>query len=253
MRDEAERRIGHLYPDATGPDGEKLTPIAWIWARTVESPDPSWLGHVPLVASWTLSKRPGKPKVWIEPIIDRADMTISYAIRQGGEPSHDRTVESGNGRCVATGAAISGDYIKSESRAGRMGQQLIAVVAEGGSQPDCTPRTPADDGNCGELSAACLEARRQQSQRGADGRHGMQSMDWTQWWKLFTPQAADALTTFSDLLGEVSGRARWDASTTAGLDVDGVRLHEGGAGADAYADAVVTYLAFAIDKCADYW
>ena len=71
MRDEAERRIGHLYPDATGPDGEKLTPIAWIWARTVESPDPSWSGHVPLVASWTLAKRPGKPKVWIEPIVDR--------------------------------------------------------------------------------------------------------------------------------------------------------------------------------------
>ena len=51
MRDEAERRIGHLYPDATGPNGEKLTPIAWIWARTVESPDPTWNGHVPLVAS----------------------------------------------------------------------------------------------------------------------------------------------------------------------------------------------------------
>ena len=70
MRDEAQKRIGHLYPDATGPNGEKLTPIAWIWARTVESPDPSWSGHVPLVASWTLSKRPGKPKAWIEPIID---------------------------------------------------------------------------------------------------------------------------------------------------------------------------------------
>jgi len=41
MRDEAHKRIGHLYPDATGPDGEKLTPIAWIWARTVESPDPT--------------------------------------------------------------------------------------------------------------------------------------------------------------------------------------------------------------------
>ena len=57
MRDEAQRRIGHLYPDAAGPNGEKLTPIAWIWARTVESPDPSWSGHVPLVASWTLSKQ----------------------------------------------------------------------------------------------------------------------------------------------------------------------------------------------------
>ena len=87
MRDEAQRRIGHLYPDATGPNGEKLTPIAWIWARTVTSPDPSWSGHVPLVASWTLANRPGKPKVWIEPIIDRETQTIRYEIREGGEPS----------------------------------------------------------------------------------------------------------------------------------------------------------------------
>ena len=131
MRDEAQRRIGHLYPDATGPDGEKLTPIAWIWARTVQSPDPAWSGHVPLVASWVLANKPGKPKVWIEPIIDRDSQSISYEIREGGEPTHERTVNRGNGRCIATGATIPGDYIKSEGRAGRMGRQLIAVVAEG--------------------------------------------------------------------------------------------------------------------------
>ena len=112
MRDEAEQRIGHLYPDATGPDGEKLTPIAWIWARTVESPDPSWSGHVPLVASWTLSKKKGKPTVWIEPIIDRASQSISYQIREGGEPSHERTVDRGNGTCLATGAAIPAEHVR---------------------------------------------------------------------------------------------------------------------------------------------
>ena len=97
----------------------------------MESPDPSWSGHVPLVTSWTLAKRPGKPKVWIEPMIDREAMAINYVVRDGGEPSHDRTVNRGNGICIATGAAIPGDYIKSESRAGRMGKQLMAVVAEG--------------------------------------------------------------------------------------------------------------------------
>ena len=112
MRDEAHKRIGRLYPDATGPDGEKLTPIAWIWARTVESPDPSWSGHVPLVASWTLAKRPGKPKVWIEPIIDRETQTINYKIREGGEPTYERTCSGGKGTCLATGAAIPAPYIK---------------------------------------------------------------------------------------------------------------------------------------------
>ena len=131
VRDEAERRIGHLYPDATGPGGETLTPIAWVWARTVESPDPSWSGHVPLVASWTLSKKMGKPTLWIEPIIDRSTQTISYEIREGGEPSHERTVNRGNGTCIATGAAIPAAHIRSEGQGRRMSAQLMATVAEG--------------------------------------------------------------------------------------------------------------------------
>ncbi len=81
MRDEAKKRIGHLYPDATGPHGEMLTPIAWIWARTVESPDPTWKAQVPLVASWELLKRKGKPTIWVEPVIDRDAQTISYVVR----------------------------------------------------------------------------------------------------------------------------------------------------------------------------
>ncbi len=84
MRYEAERRIGHLYPDATGPNGEQLTPIAWIWARTVKSPDPAWDGHVPLVKSWTLRKaKKGKPEVWVEPVIDRVAQAIDYKVNYG--------------------------------------------------------------------------------------------------------------------------------------------------------------------------
>ena len=98
MRDEAQRRIGHLYPDATGPNGEKLTPIAWIWARTVESPDPSWSGHVPLVASWTLSRRPGKPTVWIEPIIDLEGHDDQLCDPRGRRATQSRgTVDRGGG------------------------------------------------------------------------------------------------------------------------------------------------------------
>ena len=84
MRDEASRRIGHLYPDAVGPNGETLTPIAWIWARTVKSPDPAWKGHVPLVSSWTLRKaKKGKPEVWVEPIVDHVTQTINYRVNYG--------------------------------------------------------------------------------------------------------------------------------------------------------------------------
>ncbi len=84
MRDEASRRIGHLYPDAVSPSGEAWTPVAWIWARTVESPDPAWKGHVPLVSSWTLRKaKKGKPEVWVEPVVDYAAQIINYKVTTG--------------------------------------------------------------------------------------------------------------------------------------------------------------------------
>ena len=249
MRDEAQRRIGHLYPHATGPDGEKFTPIAWIWARTVESPDPSWSGHVPLVASWTLAKRPGRPKVWIEPVVDRDAMTISYAIRTGGEPAYERTVNRGNGTCVATGAAIPVGYVKAEGVSGRMGSQLIALVAEGTrgrvycsatAHDQCTASCDVPEGSpAGDVT--------KNSRYMLPPPYGLD-----EWWKLFTTRQLVALTTFSGLLTEVGERVRRDASA-AGVASDEALLRDGGTGTRAYVDAVITYLAFAIDKCADYW
>ena len=247
MRDEAQKRIGNLYPNATGPNGEKLTPIAWIWARTVKSPDPSWSGHVPLVASWTLSKRRGKPKVWIEPIINRQTQTISYEIREGGEPSYGRTVTDGDARCIATGAAISGNYIKSESRAGRMGQQLMAVVAEGNRGRAYVPPT-VDDSAVADCEEPAWKPEGRNPEKLTGGTVYVYGLD--EWWKLFTTRQLVALTTFSDLLGQVATNVSADAAAE-GIADDGIRLRDGGRGAIAYADAVVTYLAFAIDKLAD--
>ena len=257
MRDEAERRIGHLYPDATGSNGEKLTPIAWIWARTVESPDPSWSGHVPLVASWTLAKRPGKPQVWIEPIIDRDTMTISYAIREGGEPSHGRTVSRGNGTCIATGTAIPGVAIDTEASAGRLDAVPIALVAEGDSG---RRYVSVDSEQEHAANAAATYRRRIRDEavpkgvtRGTFGGNAQgRYYGFFDFSDYFSDRQLVALTTFSDLLEEVAEQVRSDASA-AGLATNRARLSEGGRGANAYADAVVTYLAFAIDKCADYW
>lgn len=248
MRDEAARRIGHLYPDATGPDGEKLTPIAWIWARTVESPDPSWKGHVPLVASWILSKKKGQPTVWIEPIIDRDTQSISYEVRTGGEPGLERTVDRGGGRCIATGASLPYSYIRPEFQKGRVGQQLLAVVVEGPTgRAYCNP-TP-DQQEAADVAApknAVAGEIFDWPGRTNVVRYGMEC-----WEDLFTPRQLVALTTFSDLLGEVHERVVVDATAT-GMADDGQRLRDGGHGTTAYADALVTYLAFVIDRMADF-
>lgn len=250
MREEAHKRIGALYPSATGPDGEHLTPIAWIWARTVESPDPTWKGHVPLVATWELSKRAGKPVVFVEPQIDRETQTIEYRIRTGASTAApDRTVDRGNGVCVATGSAIPGDYIKSQSRAGLMGQQMIAVVAEASrGRAYCEPQ-PADVA-AAEVGEPKWIPQGRNPEKLTGGTVYVYGLD--EWHKLFSPRQLVALTTFSDLLPEIHRAVVADA-VAAGLELDGVRLRDGGSGAEAYADAIVTYLAFAIDKCADYW
>lgn len=247
MRDEALRRIGYLYPNVTTPEGDTLTPISWIWARTIESPDPAWNGRVPLVSSWVLANKKGKPKVWVEPVIDRERQTVSYRLREGGEPTHERTVKRGNGTCIATGSAIPGDLIKAEGRADRLGQQLIAIVAEGrGGRRYVAP----DDDQALAAASAAPEWRPagRNPEKLTGGTVFVYGLD--EWWKLFTPRQLVALTTFSDVLAEVRERVKQDG-VEAGMQT-GERLREGGDGAVAYADAVTTYLAFAIDKTLDF-
>ena len=249
MRDEAERQIGYLYPDVIGSDDEKLTPIAWIWARTVESPDPAWKGHVPLVASWVLRNKAGQPKVWIEPIIDKETQAISYRVREGGEPAYKRTVVRGNGTCIATGAVMSADYLRKEARSGRMGVHLMAVVVEGSSGK--TYCDVSNDEKLASLVKMPVDVPFQQLDLypRSISIH-LYGLDY--WYKLFTPRQLVALTTFSNLLEKVRIMIEEHAQT-AGLSKDGIRFRDGGSGSTAYTDAMVTYLAFIIDRCTAYW
>ena len=249
MRDRAFERIGHLYPKVELPAGEgggEADVIAWLWARTVRSPDPSWGGHVPLVRSWTVrTAKKNKPAVWVEPVVDRSTWTVGYRIRKDGDPPKG-TIGRRGGTCLATGTPIGFDYIREQGRRGLMDRQLIAVAAEGkprgraysapipqplAPDPHWSPRVP--------LPERTLGFRVQ--------RYGM-----VEWADLFTDRQLVALSTFSDLLNEVRPMAEKHART-AGMADDGVRLRDGGSGAAAYADAVVTYLVFVVDKCADYW
>jgi putative DNA methylase len=247
MQQEAKNAIGKYYPDATLDSGAMATPIAWIWARTVKSPDPSWPGHVPLVRSWVLAKKPGRPVVWVEPIVDHGEKSVRYEVRHGGEP-HEPTVDRGNGVCLATGTPIPGGYIKAEGVAGRMGHALLAVVAEG--SPGRAYCTAADSDAFESLPAPSWVpsgAMSDHPQYMGTPRYGLD-----EWSKLFIPRQLLALTTFSDLLLRMRERVEAD-SVAAGLVQGGDRLRDGGIGSIAYADAVVTYLSFVVDKCADYW
>jgi putative DNA methylase len=261
MRDEAEKRIGRLYPPvevtaemAKGrPDlkpliGQKLTVIAWLWARTVKSPNPA-LRHVevPLASTFILSSKEGK-EAYVQPVVDGDQYRFTVKLGKPPERAKNGTkLARANFRCLLSGVPIEGDYIKAEGQAGRIGVKLMAIVAEG-------PR--------GRVYFAPLTAHEEWARKadpswrpigdvparltgGTCVPYGLK-----EWGDLFTPRQLVALTTFSDLIGDAREKIRKNA-IAAGMEDDTKGLDKNGTMALAYAEAVSVYLAFALDKVAD--
>lgn len=258
MREEAERRIGHLYPKAKLPDGSEATVIAWLWARTVRSPDPAAKGAmVPLVSSFMLSTKDGR-KTWVEPVIDpNAPDGWRFAVARGQLPKADeerlkkgtKTGRGSNFACVLTGSSIDGDHVKAEGVAGRLGARLMAVVAEG--QRSRIYLSPTAEH---EAVAKTAEPAWEPEGDLPNDRRNFWTVQYglKTFASLFTPRQLVALTTFSDLVAEAREKAIVDARS-ADLRNDDLRLHEGGAGAEAYADAVATYLGLIVGRSTDAW
>jgi len=247
LRDEAEKRIGHLYPKITAPGGTEHTVIAWKWARTVISPNPANPIETPLVNSWWLSKKKGK-EAWVKATV--VDGQVRYEVQHnadGPKGDADGTINRRGAVSIADGTPIDLSYIRAESRAGRMGAHLIAVVADGGKgrvyvspneKHTSVAQVPRpDDLPVSELPEKALGFR-------------VQAYGFEQWVDLFTNRQLVALTTLSDLVSEARSKVLEDA-LAAGIPA-GERLEDGGVGAEAYADAVATYLGLAVSRLSDY-
>jgi putative DNA methylase len=262
MREEAEKRIGHLYPKVEiteemakeRPDlkpyiGKLLTVIAWLWARTVKSPNPAFAHvDVPLVSTFMLSTKEGK-KSYVEPVVegDRYRFTVRV-----GEPKNLESAKNGtklrrgaNFWCLLSEAPIPGDYIKAEAQSGRMGTRLMAMVTESDRGRMYIPPTT-------EMEVLARKAEPnwrpdveffQQALGFRIGNYGM-----TRWSDLFTPRQLVALNTFSDLIQEAREQVSSDMLAAepvchgGDFDVDEQNL---------YSDAVAVYLAFSLSKLAD--
>jgi len=268
MRDEAEKRIGHLYPkiEVTAkmvedpgnprPDlkkyvGRKLTVIAWLWVRTVKSPNPAFADvEVPLASTFMLSTKAGK-EAYVEPVINNGGYRFAVKV---GKPKDGEAAKSGtklargaNFKCVMSGAPMTGDYIKAEGKAGRLGRRLMSIVAQGdGERIYLKPTTDQETTS----RSAESEWRPDVEISGSTQYLGVKPYGIDRFDQLFTDRQLCALTAFSKLVGEARERAKRDASTQ-GLISDGVPLHLFGSGATAYSDAVAMYLAFGVSKTAD--
>ena len=263
MREQAKKRIGKYYPKAAvseemaakRPDlkplvGQDLNVIAWLWARTVKSPNPAF-SHVdvPLASTFVLSSKSGK-ETFVSPRVDGDRYGFDVKTGNATPDAENGTKAGGSGTsfvCLLSKSPISFEYTRNEAMHGRMGQKLMAVVAEGvrgrvylppteihesiaaSAAPDWRPETP--------LPEKALGFRIQ--------LYGMRTYG-----DLFTPRQLTVLTTYSDLISEAVDRCQQDA-IRAGMAADGKSLAEGGTGALAYAQAVAVYLALAVSKMSD--
>ncbi|MBL6956530.1 MAG: DUF1156 domain-containing protein [Chlorobium phaeobacteroides] len=263
MRDEAEKRIGHLYPkievteamaeertDLKKYVSRKLTVIAWLWARTVKSPNPAFADvDVPLASTFMLSTKASK-EAYVEPVIEDGGYRFTVKI---GKPTDVDAVKRGTSagkrsafRCLMSSAPVSYDYIREEGKADRMGVKLMVIVAEG--DRGRVYLSPTE-----EMAATALQATpdwKPDTPLHGKCRVNVSNYGLDVYGDLFTPRQLVALTTFSDLVQEARERVKQDA-IQAGLPDDGKPLAEQGAGAAAYADALAVYLAFVIDKTSD--
>lgn len=246
MRDEAYRRIGHLYPKVPAPDGTERDVIAWIWARTVKSPNPANPVEVPLVGSWWLGKKKGK-EAWIKATVE--DGEVRYEVRHdahGPKGDADGTRSGRGAVSLPDGTPISSDYLKAEGSAGRMGAHLMAIAAEGTRGRMYVSPTP-------EHVRAAEVARPTdvpEQELPYDPRNiWTPPYGLTKFSDLFTNRQLVALTTLNELTAEARSRVLRDAMS-AGME-PGFRLEEGGVGAEAYADAIATYLALAASRILD--
>ena len=264
MRDEAEKRIGHLYPkievtsemvrerpDLKAYEGRKLTVIAWLWARTVKSPNPAFADvDVPLATTFMLSTKKGK-EAYVEPLIEGRGYRFTVKV---GTPADANVAKSGtklsrgaNFRCLMSGTPIAGEYMKLEGKAGRMSARLMAIVAEGHRGRFYLAPTSVHE----QTARMALPEWRPEGDvparltGGTCVPYGLST-----WGDLFTPRQLVALTTFSDLVRQARELVQRDA-VAAGLTNDANFLRDGGSGAKAYGEAVGAYLALSVSRTTD--
>lgn len=303
LRREAEKRIGQYYPkiritpelaaerdDLQPLIGQELTVIAWLWARTVKSPNPAFADcHVPLAASFVLSSKKGR-EAWVQPEISGSQ--YRFTVRIGTPPENakngTKAARGANFICLLSNSPIDGKYIRNEFKEKRAGSRLMAIVAEGKNGRVYLP--PSEEME--QIARAAKPTWQPESEMNQDSKDLLSGRGYgfKYWHELFTPRQLLALSTFSNLIAQareqvlrdcaaaahfsddVSGRLKTEFSHSENSLSDGIQgslkpenslsdglprsqdtrsLADGGHGAQAYADAVAVYLALGVSRLAD--
>ena len=242
MRNEVEKRIGHLYPKVKLPaeqGGGEATVIAWVWARRVKCHNPACEAKMPLVTSFWLSKRQGN-KAWIEPVVDKANKIVQFEVKtgNGGPPEPTKIGRGARFRCLVCHQDSPEEYIKNESMERRIDAQLMAIVAEGESGRTYLP--PSKEHEKIAESAKPKWMPQAEMNRDTTTLVSGRGYGFFTWADLFTQRQLTTLSTFSDLVSEAREQIKTDATKSNCKEIE------------AYANAVATYLAFNINQLANH-
>jgi putative DNA methylase len=274
MRDEAEKRIGQLYPkieitpemakerpDLKAYIGKNLTVIAWLWTRTVKSPNPAFSQvEVPLASTFMLSTKAGK-EAYVEPIVQGDGYRFSVKV---GKPKDIEAAKNGTraGKaqdflCLMSGVPVPRSYVRDEGKAGRVGARLMAIVAEGDQGRIYLPPTELHESLARRAikNTVVDEARstflsgsiptRAMITGGVCSAYGLST-----WGLLFTPRQIVALTTFSSLVHEAHERAKRDFCVIGSV-ANPLGGNTGDTSAEEYARALSIYLAIGVSRQAN--
>ena len=250
MLNEAEKCIGYLYPKVLLPKeyGRKTVPVlAWLWARTIKCPNPACGAQMPLIHSFVIATKK-KNKVWARPIVDRLERNVQFKIEVGSSRLPEGSVNRRGARCIVCNEPVSFDYVRTEGQSGRVGKQLMAIVAEGDQG-----RVYLDPSNEHAIMAekACPDWTPDTRMPEQALGFTVQSYGITKHNHLFTQRQLAALTNFCNLIEKVQEKIKHDA-VAARLPNDDVPLHAGGKHAHAYSEVIVTYLSCALSRLASY-
>ena len=258
MREKAWERIGKYYPQVDLPTeygGGKANVIAWIWARTVPSPDPAFSGvQVPIASSFLLSSKVGK-EAWIEPVVNKQTMKVDFVVRTKGtsadieKASNGTKIGRANFLCLLSGTAIDAAHVRRCAKRGEMDAQLIAIVADGPKGRVYVAPNRLQE----EIARSAVPKWKPEGMVPTPSHdvdrlpmYGMPT-----WGDAFSNRQLVALTTLSELVHEVRSKVEEDAVSSGRLS-DGIALRYDGVGAKAYAEAVSIYLAFLVGQVANH-
>jgi len=268
LRNEAESKIKHLFPHVRLPrelGGHHATAIAWLWSRTVKCPDPSCGADMPLLRSFWLSEKRGN-QAWIEPVVHRTSRRVDLKVCRGTpDSSTAKALDNGTGfvnskgkrvkatfKCIVCGQGIAtGEYIDAQANSIGLGVMPVAIVAERGNGRVYIPfdeESLAASSLAGKMileepypNLIPTEPARGTFASNAQGRiYGFKTFA-----NYFTARQLIALCTFCELIDVVRQRVLSDlqASSSPPDDVTSQQ----------YADAVATYISFAIGKGVNLW